>query len=105
MSLLRRAPRCRRGRRAGDVDFAGIDLGVALCRDLRRHVLGRGLRERHRHAAIGFMKFTGVDRLLGEQGAAATEIALEHVVTTLNRPPTADEVTYLAATSAPTEAR
>ncbi len=100
--LLRRAPEVQT-RAAGreTLDFAGIDPGVALCRDLRQHVLGRGLESEHRHAAIGFMKFTGVDRLLREQGAVATQIALEHVVTTLQSAATANEVTYLASDVGP----
>jgi tetratricopeptide (TPR) repeat protein len=95
--LLRRAPEVQT-RMAGreTLDFAGVDAGVALCRNLREHVLGRGLESEHRHAAIGFMKFTGVDRLLREQGAGATQIALEHVITTLQSAAAANEVTYLA---------
>ncbi len=83
------------------LDFAGVDAGVALCRNLREHILGRGLESEHRHAAIGFLKFTGVDRLLREQGAGATQMALEHIVTTLQSAAAANEVTYLATDIGP----
>jgi class 3 adenylate cyclase/tetratricopeptide (TPR) repeat protein len=78
------------------LDFASADVGVALCRNLREHVLGGGLESEHRHVAIGFVKFTGVDRLLREQGARVTQTALEHVITTLQSAAGANEVTYLA---------
>jgi class 3 adenylate cyclase/tetratricopeptide (TPR) repeat protein len=100
--LLRRAPEVQT-RAAGreTLDFAGVDAGMALCRNLREHVLGRGLESEHRHVAIGFMKFTGVDRLLREQGAGATQIALEHVITTLQSAAAANGVTYLATDIGP----
>ena len=47
------------------------------------------------------MKFTGVDRLLREQGAGATQIALEHVITTLQSAAAANGVTYLATDIGP----
>ncbi len=96
--LLRRAPDVQTATaRRETLDFAGFDPGVALSRDLREHVLGRGLESEHRHAAVGFLTFTGVDRLLLERGAAATQIALEHVITTLQAAAVANEVTYIAA--------
>ena len=96
--LLRRAPDVQTTTaRRETLDFAGFDPGVALSRDLREHVLGRGLESEHRHAAVGFLTFTGVDRLLLERGAAATQIALEHVITTLQAAAVANEVTYIAA--------
>jgi class 3 adenylate cyclase/tetratricopeptide (TPR) repeat protein len=100
--LLRRAPEVQM-RAAGreTLDFAGVDAGVALCRNLREHILGRGLESEHRHAAIGFVKFTGVGRLLREQGAGATQMALEHIITTLQSAAAANEVTYLASDVGP----
>ena len=44
-------------------------------RILREHVLGRGLESEHRHAAVGFLTFSGVDRLLRERGSRATQVA------------------------------
>ena len=100
--LLRRAPELQM-RAAGreTLDFAGVDASVALCRNLREHILGRGLESEHRHAAIGFVKFTGVDRLLRERGAGATQMALEHIITTLQSAAAANEVTYLATDVGP----
>ena len=96
--LLRRAPEIQIPTgRPPPLDFAGLDPGLALCRNLREHVLGRGLGSEHRHAAVGFLTFTGVDRLLAEQGAGATQIALDHIVTTLQAAAAANEVTYIAA--------
>ena len=100
--LLRRAPDVQTGAaRRETLDFAGFDAGVALCRDLREHVLGRGLESEHRHAAVGFLRFTGVDQLLLEHGARPTQIALEHVITALQSAATANEVTYIAADIGP----
>ena len=79
------------------LDFAGLDPGLALCRNLREHVLGRGLESEHRHAAVGFLTFSGADRMLFEQGARATQLALDHVISTLQSAAAANEVTYIAA--------
>ncbi len=96
--LLRRPPEVQTpAQLTPPLDFAGLDPGLALCRILREHVLGRGLESEHRHAAVGFLTFTGVDRLLVEQGARATQIALDHVITTLQSAAAANEVTYIAA--------
>jgi class 3 adenylate cyclase/tetratricopeptide (TPR) repeat protein len=100
--LLRRAPDIQTGAaRRETLDFAGFDPGVALCRDLREHILGRGLESEHRHAAVGFLRFTGVDRLLLERGAGATRIALEHVISIVQSAAAANEVTYIAADIGP----
>ena len=100
--LLRRAPDVQTGAaRRETLDFAGFDAGVALCRDLREHVLGRGLESEHRHAAVGFLRFTGVDQLLLEHGSRPTQIALEHVITAVQSAATANEVTYIAADIGP----
>jgi class 3 adenylate cyclase len=95
--LLRRTPEAEAPAAAATLDFAGTDPGTALSRNLREHVLGRGLESEHRHAAVGFLKFTGVDRLLRERGAEATEAALDHVITTLQAAAATNEVTYIAA--------
>jgi class 3 adenylate cyclase/tetratricopeptide (TPR) repeat protein len=96
--LLRRAPDVPAPLKPAEaLDFAGLDPGLALCRHLREHVLGRGLESEHRHAAVGFLTFTGVDRLLAEQGAGATRLALDHVITTLQSAAAVNEVTYFAA--------
>ena len=96
--LLRRAPEVEMATAPREtLDFAELHPGVALCRNLREHILGRGLESEHRHAAVGFLKFSGVDRLLLERGPGAAQIALEHVVTTLQSAAAANEVTYIAA--------
>jgi class 3 adenylate cyclase/tetratricopeptide (TPR) repeat protein len=96
--LLRRAPELQGSRKLmKPLDFAGLDPGLALSRILREHVLGRGLASEHRHAAVGFLTFSGVDRLLADEGAAATQVALDHVITTLQSAAAANEVTYIAA--------
>ncbi len=100
--LLRRAPEVQTGAaRRETLDFGGFNPGVALCRDLREHVLGRGLESEHRHAAIGFLKFTGMDQMLVARGADATQIALDHVITTVQSAAAANEVTYIAADIGP----
>ncbi len=100
--LLRRAAELRGPKRlAQPLDFAGLDPGLALSRILREHVLGRGLDSEHRHAAVGFLRFSGVDRLLAEHGPGAAQIALDHVITTLQSAADANEVTYTAADVGP----
>ena len=100
--LLRRAPEVEMPAAAREAhDFGSVEAGAALCQDLREHIIGRGVENEHRHAAIGFMKFAGVERLLREQGAAATQIALEHVITTVQSTATANQVTYLATDIGP----
>ena len=97
--LLRRAPEVPTLGTAAieTLDFAGFDPGTALSKHLREHVLGRGLESEHRHAAVGFVMFSGVDRLLHDQGPAATEAQLDHLITTLQAAASANEVTYLHA--------
>jgi class 3 adenylate cyclase/tetratricopeptide (TPR) repeat protein len=96
--LLRRTPEVPPPAKPTEpLDFAACDPGLALSRILREHVLGRGLESEHRDAAVGFLIFTGVDRLLVKQGAGATRIALEHVITTLQSAAAANEVTFIHA--------
>jgi class 3 adenylate cyclase/tetratricopeptide (TPR) repeat protein len=96
--LLRRAPEVPPPAKSTQpLDFAGCDPGLALSRILREHVLGRGLESEHRDAAVGFLIFTGVDRLLVKQGAGATRSALEQVITTLQSAAAANEVTFIHA--------
>ena len=96
--LLRRPPGSRTSAALlQPLDFAELDPGIALCRILREHVLGRGLESEHRHVAVGFLTFTGVDRLLREQGSGMTQLALDHVITTLQAAAAANEVTYTSA--------
>ena len=100
--ILRRAPEIATpATPSRPLDFAGLDPGVALCRILREHVLGRGLDHEHRHAAVGFLKFTGVDGLLARRGPRATQAALDHVITTLQSAAAANEVTYTTADIGP----
>ncbi|MGZ4167735.1 MAG: AAA family ATPase [Solirubrobacteraceae bacterium] len=96
--LLRRAPAVStRPAPMPPMDFAGCDPGLALSRHLREHVLGRGLESEHRHAAVGFVTFSGVNRLLREHGPRAAGAALDHVITTVQAAAAANEVTYLHA--------
>lgn len=100
--LLRHAPKLPgRKRLAQPLDFAGVDPGVAVSRILREHVLGRGLDSEHRHAAVGFLRFSGVDRLLAAHGPDATQSTLDHVITTLQSAAAANEVTYTTADIGP----
>ena len=100
--LLRRAPDVATLPRSGHaLEFGAIDPGIALCRILREHVLGRGLDHEHRHAAVGFLKFSGVDRLMAERGPSGAQAALDHVITTLQSAAAANEVTYITADIGP----
>ncbi len=78
------------------LDYTGVDIGVSLCGMLREHILGGGLDREHRHVAIGFLEFSGVDRLLATRGPDAVLEAVEHVIDATEAAASSNEVTFLA---------
>ncbi len=74
----------------------GVNLGVALCRILREHVLEGAIEGEHRHVTIGFIKFSGVDELLVREGPDAALAALEHGVGAAQSAAEANGVTFMA---------
>jgi class 3 adenylate cyclase/tetratricopeptide (TPR) repeat protein len=95
--LLAQAPQATAATAALEtVDYAGVDVSVALCRNLREHIRDGGVEHEHRHVAVGFVKFSAVDRLLAEQDPADVLAALEHVVRTAQSVASDNEVTLLS---------
>jgi predicted ATPase/class 3 adenylate cyclase len=79
------------------VDFSGVEIGVGLSPALREHVLGGGLESEHRHASVGFLRFSSVDRLRREAGPAAVLDAVERLVGGIQAAAIQHEVTFLAS--------
>ena len=79
-----------------EVDFGDVDISPALCASLREYILDGGAEYEHRHAAIGFLKFTGVDRLLADEGPAAVAAAADHVIAALQSACSRHGVFFLA---------
>ena len=95
--LLRTAPEAEPPLTALDSEnYTGVDIGVALCRTLREHVLEGELESEHRHVTTGFVKFSGVDALLAREGPDAALLALEHSIRAVQDAAGANGVTFLA---------
>ncbi len=100
--LLRRAPEADPWPATTEIaDYTSVDVGTALCPTLREHILGGGLEREHRQTAVGFIKFSGVDRLRAEQGPAAVLEAIEHAVRAVQSAALRNEVALLAADISP----
>ena len=95
--LLRRAPAADPlPHRRDSAGYSDHDLGRALGRSLREHILAGAVESEHRHVATGFLRFAGVDQLLAEQGPEAVLDALDHVITSLQSAALRNEVAFLA---------
>lgn len=95
--LLRSKPHAEPPQDTPDsLDFRGVDIGVALCRILREHVLEGALEPVHRHVTTGFLKFSGVDRLLAEGGPEHALAALDGSIRAAQQAAASNEVAFLA---------
>ncbi len=89
--------------RAPDVDAmpnrkpkrAGVDLAQAMCADLTEHLRSGGVEHEHRSIAVGFVEFTGADRLR-QDGVEALTDAVCFVIDAAQEAAAANEVTLLA---------
>jgi tetratricopeptide (TPR) repeat protein len=79
------------------VDCTGVDIGRALCPIMREYILGGGQESEHRAATIAFIKFSGVDRLLAEQGVPAVQEALEHAIGGIQAAAAQHAIAFLAS--------
>ncbi len=95
--LLSRSPAAelRPSRREETVE-PGLDLGVALCRSLRDHIAAGGSDSEHREAAVGFVKFAGVDQRLESEGAASVREVLDDLIVGVQGDLDRHGVTFLA---------
>jgi class 3 adenylate cyclase/tetratricopeptide (TPR) repeat protein len=93
--LLQAAPEVR-GVLAPLPDVSGIQLEDAVPAPLRSQLLdGRPLEGEHRHAAIGFVRFSGIDEVIAAEGASAAAAALAGLVESLQTAAAEHEVTFL----------
>jgi class 3 adenylate cyclase/tetratricopeptide (TPR) repeat protein len=100
--LLSRAPHAelRPARREAIVE-PGLDIGVALCRALREHIIDGGNDSEHREATIAFIKFSGVDERLAAGAADGVREALEELIGGVQADLDQHGVTFLASDLAP----
>jgi class 3 adenylate cyclase/tetratricopeptide (TPR) repeat protein len=76
-------------------DVSAIPLAAAVPARVRSELTLGPLEGEHRHAAIGFLRFSGIDALIAEQGLAATADALDQLVRTVQAAADEHEVTFL----------
>jgi class 3 adenylate cyclase/tetratricopeptide (TPR) repeat protein len=74
---------------------SGIDLGPAMCADLREHLRAGSVEHEHRSIAVGFVEFAGADRLRAD-GETAFIDAIRYVINAAQEAAVANEVTLLA---------
>ncbi|MDT4937129.1 MAG: hypothetical protein QOG80_800, partial [Pseudonocardiales bacterium] len=74
----------------------GIDLGEALSHDVGEHLRSGLVEHEHRFVTVGFLQFSGTDRLLAEHGAAAFAESVAYVIDAVQRAATDNEVSFLA---------
>ncbi len=99
--LLRRPPPAERTPAVLKIESSDVDVGVALCRTLREHVLGGGLEYEHREAAVGFIKFSGVDRLHAERGTGFVRDVLDVLIARIQSATERRGVAFLATDLGP----
>jgi class 3 adenylate cyclase/tetratricopeptide (TPR) repeat protein len=93
--LLQSAPEARRAV-APLPDVSGVPLEIAVPAPLRAQLLEVGpLEGEHRHAAIAFLKFTGLDDVIATEGHEAAAEALDVLVRTIQVAADEYKVTFL----------
>ncbi|HLN17697.1 MAG TPA: adenylate/guanylate cyclase domain-containing protein [Acidimicrobiales bacterium] len=78
--LLRRAPEAEPRPSRTPVDVGDVDVARLLPPPTRVQLLGGGEAAEHRHAAVAFVEFTGVDALRAAEGPGAVAEALGPVI-------------------------
>ena len=93
--LLRGAPDVR-GELVPLPDVEGLPIEVAVPTPLRRQLLEVGpLEGEHRHAAIGFVRYRGIDDVIATEGPEAAAAALDLVARTIQAAADEHHVTFL----------
>ena len=93
--VLRASPRTAAHGVAALPDIAGLDLLSCIPVALREHLTAEKVESEHRHAAIAFVRFSGIDEILEEEGADAAADAVEGVVAALQDAADAHGVCFL----------
>jgi class 3 adenylate cyclase/tetratricopeptide (TPR) repeat protein len=76
-------------------DFADVPLEQAIPAPLRAQLLEAPPEGEHRNAAVGFVRFSGTDALIGTDGPEAAALALEELVRTVQTAAEEHRVTFL----------
>ena len=76
-------------------DLSGLDLNEAVPAPVRAELTLGPLEGEHRHAAIGFLRFSGTDELIATQGPAAAAEALDELARTVQGAADRHGVTFL----------
>jgi class 3 adenylate cyclase/tetratricopeptide (TPR) repeat protein len=77
-------------------DLEGVPIEVAVPAPLRAQLLEVGpLEGEHRHAAIAFVRYSGVDEIIATEGAASAAEAIEVLATTVQSAADEHGVTFL----------
>jgi class 3 adenylate cyclase/tetratricopeptide (TPR) repeat protein len=82
-----------------------LDLGIAFCEPLRRHLLAGGVEPEHRHVTVAFLTFEGSDDLRIREGAARLTDAVSHFVETCQEAASSHSLTFLASDIQPDGAK
>jgi class 3 adenylate cyclase/tetratricopeptide (TPR) repeat protein len=94
--FLLQGPPDARGELAPLPELEGIPLETAVPAPLRAQLLEVGpLEGEHRNAAIGFVRFTGIDEVIASEGPVAAAEALDALVRTIQAAAAEHEVTFL----------
>jgi class 3 adenylate cyclase len=83
--LLTRSPPVTAWTSPGLPALGDFDPGLFVPPVLRRHLLAGGHDPEHRQATVAFLWFSGVDRLLSEEGAAVVGSRLDELMGTVER--------------------
>lgn len=83
------------------VDFGQVDLGVLFPPLTREHLLGGGESCEHRHAAVAFIEFSGVDALVAAEGPGAVAASLGAIVGNTQASAAAEGVNFHASDVGP----
>ena len=73
-----------------------VDLSAAFCKQLYEHLASGIVEPEHRHAAVGFVEFSGTDRHYADNGAEAMADAVGAVITAAQESAADNDVTFLA---------
>ena len=73
-----------------------LDLGIALPRALREHLLDGAVDSEHRHVAVAFVGFSGADELATAEDPDALTAAVDHLITASQDAAEANDVTILS---------
>ena len=93
--LLRTSPRTAAYGVAGLPDVDGLDLLSCIPVALRDHLTAEKVESEHRHAAVAFVRFSGIEEVLEQEGSDAAAAAVDEAVGALQAAADAHGVCFL----------